>query len=427
MARPAAKAKIVDKKVIKELGGTQYTFENGVKIITKKTDFQKNDIEIYAGSKGGIYQLNEKDIPSAKVAVEYAMLSGLAGNTYSQIKKYAATKNLNVNYGIGKTEEYLTASACKENIEETLQVFNQVFSAPQFTADGWGTLISQYSQIAETYGATPMEIFSEKITETVYGKNLWTLPLNKEFVSKLDAGVAEKIFRERFGNAADFTFVFVGEYDEKNLVDLCAYYLGTLLTNDSKEETKYVYFPFPAKNETVTVKKGIDNNGYVYMAFGGELPACDDIEQNFKESVIISQLSSVLDIRLREVIREDKSGSYGVSTGAYIDGWPDRFYQVNVEFGCEPVREEELSAAVIDTIKDIKGGNISDELVNKIKEAYSRSLETSLRNNNWWLNRFGAEIMFTYEPMWFTTNTKKAVEWITKDALFEAANKYLDP
>ena len=220
--------------------------------------------------------------------------------------------------------------------------------------------------------------------------------------------------------------MFVGDYDEKNLVDLCAYYLGTIQTNVSKEETKYVYFPFPEKSKTVNVNQGIDNNGYVYMGFGGDLPQSDDIEKNTKDNIIINQLSSVLDIRLREVIREDKSGSYGVATSGYIDGWPDRYYQVEIEFGCEPAREEELSAAIIDTINDIKAGNISDDLLTKVKESYSRSIETSLRNNNWWLDRFAAEIIYNYEPLWFTTNTNKAVDWITKEEIVEAANKYLN-
>ena len=426
MSRPAAKAKIIEKKAIKELGGTQYTFENGVKIITKKTDFQNNDIQIYAGSKGGFFQLKEKDIPSARMAVEYAAQSGLAGKTYSQIHKYSATKNLNVNYGISNTEEYLTASACKENIEETLQIMYQIFTAPQFTEEAWTTIVSQYSEVAATYGAKPIQTFVEKLNEFLYGKTLWKLPRNKEFMSKLDAATAERVFRERYGNAADFTFVFVGDFDEKNLVDLCAYYLGNILTNDSKDETKYVYFPFPKSNKTLTVKKGVDNYGYVYVGFGGELPQSDDIEQKTKESVIINQMNAVLDIRLREVIREDKSGSYGVGCYAGIDGWPDRYYYVGIEFGCEPARQEELSAAVVETINDIKAGNISDELLVKVKESYSRSIETALRNNGWWINRFAAEVLYTYEPLWFTSNSQKAVDWITKEAIIEAANKYLD-
>ena len=333
---------------------------------------------------------------------------------------------MSVSFGYGNTEEYFSGTATKDNLEESLQMINLVFSQPQFTEDGWTTLIGQYKQVAETYGARPQQIYSEKITEAIYGKSWWNAPLNMDYVNKLDAATAERVFKERFGNPADFTFVFVGDFDEDQLVDLCASYLGTLKTNKKFEETKYVYFPFPKSSKTVTVEKGIDNNGDVYLCFGGELPESKDMEQGFKESTIINQLASVLDIRLREVIREDKSGSYGVSCGGFIDGWPERFYQVYVEFGCEPEREEELSAAVIDTIKEIQKGNISDEIIAKVKESYVRNIETSLRNNYWWLNRFSAEILFTYEPLWFTTNSSKAADWITKDAIVDAAKKYLN-
>ena len=428
MEKPAKKAKIAEKKAIKELGGTQYTLENGVKIITKKTDFQKDTIAIYAGSKGGLFQLKEEDIPSARTAVEYAISSGVGGKTYNQVTKIASAKNMSVNLSISMTEESINASANSDNIEETLQYINLIFNNPQFDANAWKNLIGQYNQIAETYGARPIQEFSQKLNEAIYGKTNFYSGLTPEFVAQMDPEKAEKIFRERFGNAADFTFVLTGDFDEKKVLDLCAYYLGNILTNDSKEETKYVYFPFPASNKIVAVNKGMDNTGDVYMCFGGELDKLpeDGLDQGLRESIIINQLAAVLDIRLREVIREDKSGSYGVSCGGLIEGYPERFYNVNIEFGCEPAREEELVAAVIETIKDIQKGNISDEIVAKVKEAYVRSVETSLRNNYWWINRFCAEIIYTYEPLWFTKNSQKAADWITKEALVDAANKYLN-
>ncbi len=286
--------------------------------------------------------------------------------------------------------------------------------------------MDNYKLLAETNSANPQQVFQDKVNEVLYGKNLWYAPMDKDFIAKLNPEIAERIYRERFGNPADFTFVFTGDFDEKKLVDLCAYYLGSLETNKSFEETKYVYFPFPEKSQSVTVKKGIGDQGSVFICFGGELAEEKDMEKSFKESTIISQLGSVLNIRLREVIREDKSGSYGVACGAYINGWPERYYKAYVEFGCQPEREEELTAAVIATVKDIKNGNFSDEIISKVKESYIREVENNLRNNYWWLNRFGAEVMFTYEPLWYTSNSNKAADWITKEAIVEAANKYLD-
>ena len=426
MKKPSNKGKIIEKKALKELGGTQYTFENGVKIITKKTDFKKDSIAIYGGSKGGIYQLKEEEIPSAQISIDYSNLSGRGGITYSQFQKISTTKNLAVSIGMNNTREFFNATANKNNLEESLQLINLMFSKPQFGEDAWKTVYTQYSEIADSYGAKPMQVFSDKINELVMGKNIYSAPFNKDYVKKMDPKIAEKVYRERFANPADFTFIFVGDFDEKELVDLCAYYFGSLKTNDKFDETKYVYFLFPKESKSIVVNKGIDDKGHIYMAFGDSLPICDNLDVKFRENEIIHQLASLLNIRLREVIREDKSGSYGVSTNGYIDGWPERYYRVSIEFGCEPARQDELYETVIDTIKEIQKGNISDDLIEKLKETYIRTIETNMRNNYWWLNRFTAEVLFEYEPTWFTKDTGKVAEWITKEALVEAANKYLN-
>ena len=426
MKKPSNKGKIIEKKALKELGGTQYTFENGVKIITKKTDFKKDSIAIYGGSKGGIYQLKEEEIPSAQISIDYSNLSGRGGITYSQYQKISTTKNLAVSIGMNNTREFFNATANKNNLEESLQLINLMFTKPQFGEDAWKTIYTQYSEIADSYGAKPMQVFSDKINELVMGKNIYSAPFNKDYVKKMDPKIAEKVYRERFANPADFTFIFVGDFNEKELVDLCAYYFGSLKTNDKFDETKYVYFPFPKESKSIVVNKGIDDKGHIYMAFGDSLPVCDDLDVKFRENEIIHQLASLLNIRLREVIREDKSGSYGVSTNGYIDGWPERYYRVSIEFGCEPARQDELYETVIDTIKEIQKGDISDDLIEKLKETYIRTIETNMRNNYWWLNRFTAEVLFEYEPTWFTKDTGKVAEWITKDALVEAANKYLN-
>ena len=426
MKKPSNKGKIIEKKALKELGGTQYTFENGVKIITKKTDFKKDSIAIYGGSKGGIYQLKEEEIPSAQISIDYSNLSGRGGITYSQFQKISTTKNLAVSIGMNNTREFFNATANKNNLEESLQLINLMFTKPQFGEDAWKTVYTQYSEIADSYGAKPMQVFSDKINELIMGKNIYSAPFNKDYVKKMDPKIAEKVYRERFANPADFTFIFVGDFDEKELVDLCAYYFGSLKTNDKFDETKYVYFPFPKESKSIVVNKGIDDKGHIYMAFGDSLPVCDDLDEKFRENEIIHQLASLLNIRLREVIREDKSGSYGVSTNGYIDGWPERYYRVSIEFGCEPARQDELYETVIDTIKEIQKGDISDDLIEKLKETYIRTIETNMRNNYWWLTRFTAEVLFEYEPTWFTKDTGKVAEWITKEALVEAANKYLN-
>jgi zinc protease len=137
-------------------------------------------------------------------------------------------------------------------------------------------------------------------------------------------------------------------------------------------------------------------------------------------------LLNLIDIRLHEVIREDKGGTYGVRVGGYMEGWPERYYKVNVSFNCEPAREEELQQAVLQTIEEIKKGDISDEMMTKLKETFLRTYETSVRNNYWWLERIKGGVLYQNEPMWNSKAEKTLTTWITKDNLIQAANKYLN-
>ena len=198
MKKPETKANITEKKALKELGGTQYTFENGVKIITKKTDFQKDSIVVYGGSKGGYYQLKEEEIPSAKIAIEYALYSGFNGKTMNQLQKITAEKNLNISFEINNTDESFYGSATKANLEETLQFINIAFAKPQFTEEGWTTLINQYKQFAENYGAQPGRVFNDKLNEMIYGKNIYSAPWNMDYINKMKPEIAERVFRERY-------------------------------------------------------------------------------------------------------------------------------------------------------------------------------------------------------------------------------------
>lgn len=426
MQKPVAKAKITKKGKIKELGANEYTFENGVKIITKKTNFEKNSVTIYAASKGGYFKLDEKMIPSASICEDYAIYSGINGNSFSQLQKILSDKNLNMSIGITNTQEIMTGSTTKENTEYLLQLVNQFFANPQFTDESWQFLMSNFMQQAQAFGTQPNDLFIQKIRELVFGKTNYYTSFDMNYVSQMDKNIAEKVYRERYANPADFTFVVIGDFDENSIIDLCSYYLGTLKTTKDFEETEYKYFPFPKGIKTAEVKKGIDKQGSVYIAFGGSLPKSKDVEQGFKESQLMNNLTTLLDIRLREIIREDKSGTYGVNVNGYIDGYPERYFMIEISFACEPEREEELKEAVIAEIENIKAGNFSDENVGKIKETVLRSRENSETYNNWWLNRVLAEYVFDYEPLWVSSDKTKASTWVTAENLKDSANRYLN-
>lgn len=427
MAKPSKKAKITSKKENKTLGTKEYVLENGIRIITKKTDFEKNLVYLQVLSEGGKFNIADEDLPSVDVSLNYILYSGFKTIPYNQFVKKLQTKQISLSIGIGDVFEYLNGSCNVKDLEAYLQVLNLLFDQAQFTDDSWNTIKQIYKNSAETYGSKPEDHFNRAINEIYYGKDdLLHAPFDMNTYNNLNQESAERVFRQRFDNPADFTFIFAGDFDETELIDNCCYYLGALKTNDNFEKRTYKYWDFPEGKPHKTVNKGIGDLGRVYMGFGGTLPPESDIEAAYKERYIMGLLQDVLDIRLREVIREDKSGVYGISTDGYIDGTPERYYRVSVNFGCEPERQQELCDEVLNQMKNLQNEPVDKIYIDKLKETYKRNREVNLWENYWWMTRIQNELVLENEPEWVTKDLNKLQSWITAENIQNAAKKYLN-
>lgn len=422
---PASKGKVISKKKNSHFGTKEYTLDNGIKIITKKTDNTKDYINIYAVSKGGVFKVSEEDVPSTLGFIDNALYSGEKGVSYNQYLKFCTEKNIQFGTGFTDTTEYLSAGSNNNNLEYVLQCMKLIFEKEDFTDDAWQIIQSNIEASTSMFGKNPDDYYLQKINEMVYGKTNYYASVDKNFASQMSKEKSKQLFKERFGNPADFTYIFVGDMDEKKLLDLCCRYLGTLKTTSDFEEAEYKLFPFPQGINKAVVKKGIDNKGKVYIGFGGEMPESDDLEQQFKESCILNDLIYLLDIRLREVVREDNSGTYGVGVNGYIMGNTKRNYLVSISFNCAPEREEELIDAVLKEIERLKVEDVSEENLTKIRENIIRGNENGEKYNSWWINRICVEEILKYEPEWVLKNPNKMTEWVTSENLKEFINKYL--
>ena len=235
------------------------------------------------------------------------------------------------------------------------------------------------------------------------------------------------MFKERFGNVSDFTFVFSGDIDEESFVELCSYYLGTIKDSKiGKEEPVYEKYSFPAGVTQTVVKKGQEEKGQVFIGFGGTLPPAKDVYETYNDISLLEQFRALVDIRLREIIREDKSGTYGVNVYTNLDGYPDRYYEFQISFGCEPAREKELVEEVIAALNTLRSETVDQSYIDKINESYRRSFESNQYNANWWLEALNAIEVYGYMPLEAAYDDTTVIKATTADSMKAMANKYLN-
>jgi zinc protease len=157
----------------------------------------------------------------------------------------------------------------------------------------------------------------------------------------------------------------------------------------------------------------------VAIAFTG--PFLYDLEHRN----VLRALCTVMDTRLRNALREDRGGTYGVGIRPSYNRIPRQDYSIMINFGTDPERMEELTQVVFDEIEKIKAQGPSDEEVGNIIEAEVRSFETSSQQNNWWLNQLAYRYQAGEDPGDLLI-FQDSLDRLSKEAIQEAAKKYFD-
>ena len=427
MARPAKQADILSTRELKNLNAKEYVLSNGARVILRKNEADKSYIIMNAISLGGASLVSDKEYASAIMSPMYAIYSGIGGMDIVALQKYLSTKYVGINVMVNDQDERIVGQASPDSLEYLLQLTNQLMTNPQFTDQGWNFVNLQTQQQAKNYNVQPSDALVSRVQEILYGKSIRHTAINDDFVSQLNQADSERIFRQRFSNAADFTFIFCGDIDEDAVIDLCRYYIGAIPGQaDKTEKPVYEDTKFPKGITKDTVKKGQEDKGLVYICFGGKLPAAKDLDEDYYDSIMLEQFRSLAEIKLREIIREDKSGTYGVSVYAGIIGDKDRYFDFQVSFGCEPAREKELEAEVIATLKKLVTELPSDADVEKLKESYRRNFEVNQMTGSWWVEMLANIEVYKDTPAQAAYDDTFAIRNITAKALQEQAKKYID-
>ena len=427
MERPAKKAEILAERDLEGLKATEYTLSNGAKIIIKPSTYEKSKIIMEIVSKGGASLVSDDEWMSCIISPIYSIYSGIGKFDITQLQKYLADKYVSINLSVDERQESITGQASPAQIECLLQLVNQVMTQPNFTDQGWYYTKMLVDQQAKMYNVQPNDCFLSEIRNDLYNGSIRHSAITPQMAEQIDAEVAQKLFRERYANAADFTYIFYGDIDEEALIDLCCYYIGTLKGNpDNHEDGKYQPYTFPKGITEKVVKKGQEDKGQVFIAFGGKLPPAADVYEIRKDNALMEQFRALVDIKLREIIREDKSGTYGVSVYARIDGYPERYYELQISFGCEPAREKELAAEVIAALEGLRTQLVDQTYIDKINESYRRNFEANQQDSGWWLNVIKAVEVFTYLPVEAAYDDTSVIKWTTAQSMREIAQKYLN-
>ncbi len=372
-------AEILSRQTDETFNITDLTLANGARVVLKPTTFKEEEILFSATSPGGSSLVSDEDYPEADFIDSIVSQSAVGDVSYAALQRLLADKSVSVSPFIGELEEGFHGQSGQEYIETLFQLVYLYGTQPKADDDAFATLKDQYTESLRNRELDPRSAWTDAYIEARYGDSIRRKVPSLEIISSLDLERAFAIYQERFADFSDFTFIFVGNFDLEQMVDWSQRYLGNLPSLDRAETWLDVAPDPPTGVVEVPVYRGQDEQSLTTILFTG--PSEDSLDRRLH----LRMLEMILDILMREELREELGGVYAFSASASMEPDPDSLYRISLTFGSDPARIEELVDALFGLIADVQADGPREDLMEKARAQIVRQREEQLEQNSYWL------------------------------------------
>ena len=413
-------SKVAEENPISNVDAVEWKLENGATVVFKTTDFKDDEILFSAWSPGGSSLYPLEDVVSTDLTTNVMSKSGIAGFDEITLNKMLSDKVFSLSPYISDLREGFSGSSSVKDVETLLQMLYLYFTEPRFDEVSYQSLMQQYSTFLENKSTSPEANFRDTLNVTLANYNEREKPLSVERLKEASLSRMKQIGKERFKNASDFKFFFVGNIDVETFKPLVEKYIGGIPTLDTQEEWVDLGIKKPEGIVDKVVHKGQEKKCIQYIVFHG------DFDYNGQNKVQLDAVARILSTRLLEVIREEKSSVYSIGANPSSSKFPDEDYSVSIYYGTSPDKLEELKSAVFDIIKEYAENGPTEEELKKAQEKMLRERETAVRENNFWLNILSNTYYLKDGDFSEFGTYNDLVNNLTIDSTKEAFNTYFD-
>ena len=401
------------------IGITEWDLSNGVKVVLKPTDFKEDEIELRATSPGGLSLARDEDIIPARSAIQVVSAGGVGRFSAIDLPKVLSGKVASVRPFIGETEEGFNGTASRKDLETMFQLIYLQFTQPRADANMFEVITGQMKSLLARQRAMPEFAFNETLQTTMTQDHPRARMMSVELLEKMDLDRSMAFYKDRFADASDFTFVFVGSFDLATMKPLVERYLGALPATRRTESWKDVGIRPPTGTIEKRVDKGIEPKSRANLTFTGPF------EYNQTQRIAIRAMADVLTTRLRETLREDLGGTYSVGASAGYTQFPRSEYSLSINFGCDPDRTEELLKTVLHEIELLKSDGPTEQQVSDVREKLRRDHEVNMKQNRYVVTQIAYKYQYSEDPAGIL-EIPEYYRKLTPAVVQEAARTYLN-
>ena len=404
--------KIKKTKTNPQLGITEWTLSNGIRVVIKPTEFKQDEILFSAFSKGGNSLVATEDLVPAALATDVISLSGIADMSMTDLQKALTGKNVSYSPSINANTESMEGASTVKDLETLLQLNYLYFTAPRRDEEAYAMLMSVLESQLANRDKNPKVAFSDSVQMMGSNNSPRTIIFNKEALKKANLDKSLEVYRARFANPADFVFTFVGNVNPEDAAfqAMVCTWLGGMKTTKKMEKVRDngVRVPeginknyFTRKMETKTASNRIQYTSY-------------DIPYTLANELNMEMIGRILSTRYLESIREREGGSYGVGCAGGLNVYPVPTAYLLMQFDTDPEKQTKLMSIIHEEVNTIiENGPLAKDL-NKEKESMLKDFQEDLEKNSYWDT---ALYMYYMYGINYIADYQAAVENITAETV----------
>ncbi len=374
-------SKIVKTQKLDKFDAVEWTLANGVKVIFRKADYEKDQVSLNSFSPGGNSLVGNDMVESSMVLGSFVGNYGVGDYDAITLRKMLTGKKASANPMIGELTEGISGSSTPKDFETMLQLVYLYFEKPRFDADAHNAFMSRFKAYITNMEKNPQKVMQDSLGMILTNYHPRARIMNADLLDKVQLSEIEKIYRDRIQDASDFTFIIVGNIDEAEVKPMVEKYIGSLTDKKRTEEWKDLGMDM-AKGKTqksIPIKLETPKSN-VNLVYSGKL------EYSPFNKLAISVIRGILDLRYTENIREKEGGTYGVSVRMETSQYPKQEASAVISFDCDPDKAEHLKSLVYEEIEKLKSDGPTQIDLDKTIENLRKSREQSKQHNSYWMS-----------------------------------------
>ena len=411
------KGAIDSKKHDATFDATILTLKNGVKVIYKPTTFKDDEILMSAYSFGGYSVMDQSDPYTLQEINSLATLGGVGNFSAIDLPKVLAGKKVRVNPSINTMTEGISGNCSARDLETMLQLTYLYFTSPRSDEEAFQSYITRTKAMVTNAESDPNTAFRDNLMFAMYDNHPLIKRMKAEDYDKVDYSKALKLYAERFKDANNFVFTFVGNINPETFEPMIEQYIGALNTKKNDETWTANVPVITEKDINSHYTKSMENPMVTcYMIYNG------DMEYTAENQMKMQVLSDVMDIVYTEKIREDEGGTYGVGVNGNLSLRPKETFMFLIGFQTNKEMYEKLMGIAVAELQNVSVHGPRPEDLKKVKEFLIKKHSEDLESNRYWMNCIQSQYRDNFNPM---ANYEQIVNGITSDDVANMAKAVL--